>query len=121
MRWSDTSSSNYLPQRIRLASAGDITLVTGARVPGSQGPFPVLSVEQGDSATWRGLIRAEWYQLSDDSINLAFSIRDADWGGALILYPDSIAGVWEFSGFDQDGSYPSHAIGIRVTCPNGAV
>jgi len=89
--------------------------------PDRRGLSPFLSVEQGDSATWRGLIRAEWYQLSDDSINLAFSIRDADWGGALILYPDSSRAYGNSQALTKMGRIPRTPFGIRVTCPNGAV
>jgi hypothetical protein len=119
MQWADTAGSRILPDTIRLATGVASSRITGAPIAGVKGPFPVLPFQVSDTtdARWRDLIRAEWYEISSDSVTLGFGTQDADWGGALIVRGDSIGGAFEFSGFNQHGSYPSGAAGVRIQCP----
>ena len=118
MVWRDSGWSGLLPATFRLAKTGARTRITRSKIPGEDGPYPILPVqlEGSPQPSWAGLTGAQWYQLSPDSVYLGFESESASWGGALRVVGDTIAGSFSFSGFNQDGNDRSVATGVKVVC-----
>ena len=111
--WSDTANARLFPDSVLLSVGPDSVVVVA-------GQPPLRSLKPIDSADarWRGIDRAEWWQVGVDTVAIRFSTEQATWAAFVREIGDSLYGTVHY-GVATDNLDESPITGVRFACPPG--